>query len=217
MTRNWITPLLACVVASAIVGLSACHSGHGGDVRFSALGARPLALELPVREGVYGALDSEHGFWFSSMSLEELAAAQDPASRANGVVVHAQLVWKAEPGLTPMSTTATNTVVRILVLSEGEVGLYGGAGFAREDGQLGSGSVELDIRGGTLTLLESTKGFHDLMSPAELTGRLTARLAVEEVHDWRRAASQFAANAFGKSMWVGASSPDAKSMLLSRR
>jgi hypothetical protein len=42
-------------------------------------------------------------------------------------------------------------------------------------------------------------------------------MAVAEVHDWRRAASQFAANAFGKSMWVGASSPDPQGNLLSRR
>ena len=187
----------------ALVGwafLAGCTSDQGGDMRLSALGARRLVLERPVREGVFAELDSEHGFWFSDIELDGLASAADPIESA--VVVHAQLVWKPEPGRTPLSATATNTVIRVMVVSKGEVGIYGGAGFARPLGTLDDDVLEIDLKGGTLTLLHSTKGFHDLLSPAELTGVLKARRSTEAVQSWRRASSQFATNAMGKSMWV---------------
>lgn len=214
MKGGSIATMFGAAAAAVLVG---CRSDHGGDARLSALGARPLVLEQSVREGVYADLDSEHGFWFSSLSLQELAAAKGSATRIDGVIVHAQMVWKPEPGRTPMTATATNTVMRVLVMSDGELGIYGGAGFAWPLDPLNADEVEVEFRGGTLTLLESTKGFHDLMSPAELTGRLKARRAPEEVGDWRRGASQFATNALGKSIWVDAR-PDADAdRLLTRR
>lgn len=180
--------------------LGACTSGQGGDMRLSALGARRLVLERPVREGVFADLDSEHGFWFSDIALDGLSTGSTPIESA--VVVHAQMVWKPEPGRTPLSATATNTVLRVMVISRGEVGIYGGAGFARPAGRLDDDVVEIDLTGGTLTLLHATKGFHDLLSPAELTGVLRARRSADDVQRWRRASSQFATNALGKSMWV---------------
>jgi len=187
----------------ALVGwafLAGCTSDQGGDMRLSALGARRLVLERPVREGVFAELDSEHGFWFSDIALEGLSTGSTPIESA--VVVHAQMVWKPEPGRTPLSATATNTVLRVMVISKGEVGIYGGAGFARPTGNLEDDVLEMDLKGGTLTLLHATKGFHDLLSPAELTGVLKARRSTDDVQRWRRASSQFATNALGKSMWV---------------
>lgn len=193
--NRWLTLALVCCAI-----LPACTSEQGGEMRLSALGARRLVLERPLREGVYADLDSEHGFWFSDIELDGFASAAAPIESA--VVVHAQLVWKPEPGRTPLSATATNTVIRVMVVSKGEVGIYGGAGFARPLGTLDDEVIEIDLKGGTLTLLHSTKGFHDLLSPAELTGILTARRSTEAVQNWRRASSQFATNAMGKSMWV---------------
>lgn len=195
-------------VAGCCLVLASCAADRVGEVRLSALGARRIVLERAMLEGVYADLESEHGFWFSDLPLSALAAGTPEAPVESGVIVHAQLVWKPEPGRTPLSATATNTVLRVLVISKGEVGIYGGAGFARPLGTLGDETLEIDVRGGTLTLLESTKGFHDLMSPADLTGVLTASRSAEKVQQWRRGASQFAANAFGKAMWVRADSRD---------
>jgi hypothetical protein len=193
--NQWLILALACCAL-----LPACTSEQGGEMRLSALGARRLVLERPLREGVYADLDSEHGFWFSDIELDGFASAAAPIESA--VVVHAQLVWKPEPGRTPLSATATNTVIRVMVVSKGEVGIYGGAGFARPTGNLEDDVLEMDLKGGTLTLLHATKGFHDLLSPAELTGVLKARRSTDDVQRWRRASSQFATNALGKSMWV---------------
>ena len=204
----------SCIAATAGMMLASCAADHGGDMRLSALGARRIVLERSLLEGVYADLESEHGFWFSDVPLATLAAGTPESPVESAVIVHAQMVWKPEPGRTPLSATATNTVLRVLVISKGEVGIYGGAGFARPLGMLDDEILEIDLRGGTLTLLESTKGFHDLMSPADLTGVLKARRSVEKVQQWRRGASQFAANAFGKPMWVSSDAPRAT---LSRR
>ena len=205
---------IACIAAAACMVLASCAADRGGEMRLSALGARRIVLERSMLEGVYAELESEHGFWFSDVPLATLAAGTQDSPVESAVVVHAQMVWKPEPGRTPLSATATNTVLRVLVISKGEVGVYGGAGFARPLGKLDDETLEIDLRGGTLTLLESTKGFHDLMSPADLTGVLKARKSVEKVQQWRRGASQFAANAFGKAMWVRADTPG---LILSRR
>ncbi len=193
--NRWLITALLCGAM-----LPACMTAQGGDIRLSALGARRLVLERPVREGVFADLESEHGFWFSDLSLDGLSSAA--AAIESAVVVHAQMVWKPEPGRTPLSATATNTVLRVMVISKGEVGIYGGAGFARPLGELADDVLEIDLKGGTLTLLHATKGFHDLLSPAELTGVLKARRSTDDVQRWRRASSQFATNAMGKSMWV---------------
>jgi hypothetical protein len=62
--------------------------------------------------------------------------------------------------------------------------------------------MSLEIEGATLTLLDKTPGFHDLLSPVGLDATLHAPLAPEEANRWRRGVSQFATNALGKSMWV---------------
>ena len=197
----------AWIMGACCSVLASCAAERAGEVRLSALGARRIVLERSMLEGVYADLESEHGFWFSDVPLGTLAAGTPESPVESAVIVHAQLVWKPEPGRTPLSSTATNTVLRVLVISKGEVGVYGGAGFARPLGKLDDDTLEIDLRGGTLTLLDSTKGFHDLMSPADLTGVLTAKKSAEKVQQWRRGASQFAANAFGKAMWVRAEAP----------
>jgi hypothetical protein len=107
--------------------------------------------------------------------------------------------------MTPLDPTATNLVTRVVVVSEGEVGLYGGAAFARPSGEPGSEEMELVVEGGTLSLLSKTKGFHDLLSPVGLTGTFVARHAPDDAGRWRRALAQFVTNALGTSTWVDAS------------
>ena len=72
--------------------------------------------------------------------------------------------------------------------------------------------VTLEIEGGTLTLIEKTDGFVDLLSPVGLDATLTASLRPEEASRWRRALSQFATNAFGRSMWVSAPREDPRAL-----
>lgn len=202
--RPWC--LAACaLIASVIVGCRSIPSGGAVEVR--ALGSAPLELSQEFAEGVFTSLPSEESYWFSDISLEGSVDrfvaefAGEGAERPSAAFLHAQLVWTPEPGKTPLDADATNLVLRLVIVSKGEVGIYGGAAFATPSG--GDGEPRsLAIEGGTLTLLEKTEGFHDLLSPARLTGTLTARLDEGAASRWRRALSQFATNALGRPTWV---------------
>lgn len=193
----------------ALVGLLAILGGcssqeQAGTMELVALGSQPLALETEFIASAYVVREAEDSFWFSDVPLEQLLAHDAGTPLRNAVFLHAQLVWTPKPGMTPLDPTATNLVTRVVVVSEGEVGLYGGAAFARPNGEPGADDMELVVEGGTLSLLAKTNGFHDLLSPVGLTGTFVARHAPDEAGRWRRALSQFVTNALGTSTWVDA-------------
>lgn len=178
-----------------------------GKVELVALGAKPLLLGRELVAAAYVRKESEDSYWFSDVPFEALLAHERGEPLQNALFVHAQLLWTPKPGLTPLDSTATNLALRVVVVSGGELGIYGGAGFARPDGDPTVGPMSIEVEGATLTLLEKTAGFHDLLSPAGFEATLRAPLAPEEANRWRRGVSQFATNALGKSMWVRDSSP----------
>ena len=185
-----------CTLPLPLAGCSS--SGASGIASIRSLGPAPLVLEQAFESGCYAELPSETSFWFSSVPLDMLAGAPLDAA----VFLHAQMMWEPEPGRTPLASTATNTVTRIVVVSGKEMGLYGGACFARPLDEIGEDSVAISLRGGTLTLLAKTDGFRDLLSPVGLEGTLVARRSPDEAASWRRAVSQYVTNALGRSMWV---------------
>jgi hypothetical protein len=196
-------------LASTALLATACGSLDSvGEAELVALGSAPLRFETAFREGVYAVRDAEDSFWFSTVPLDALYAHENGAPLDEAVFLHAQLLWIPEAGKTPVSESATNLVTRMVVVSRGKVGVYGGAAFARLDGELGEGTVELDIRGGTLSLLEHGEGFHDLLSPAGLTAVVRATPSATDANRWRRAVSQFVTNALGRSTWVDARERD---------
>lgn len=212
------------VCAAAAVGLTIGLGLQGctgpdtvGRAELVALGSAPLLFEREFVVGSYATKESEDSYWFSDVPLSALLAHTSETPLKDAVFLHAQMIWIPKPGLTPLDPAATNLVVRILIVSDGEVGLYGGAGFARIDGDPGDEKVEIEVEGGTLTLLERTDGFNDLLSPAGFSGTFAANLAPDDASRWRRALSQFATNAFGRSMWVDGSEAGASTDALARR
>ena len=199
----------SCIASIALSGsmllaLSACRSMPSvGEIDLHALGTTARSLEHGLSHGCYGVDASTSSFWFSDIALEDLPVAPG-AALPDAVFLHAQLLWLPKPGRTPLSDEATNVVVRVAIVSKGEVGVYGGAAFAEVDGALGTEEVTIALRGGTLTLIESTTGFADPLSPAGLTARLTAQPAPDRAIAWRRALAQIVTNATGRSTWVRA-------------
>jgi len=194
-------------------GMQGCSTLDGlfeekpGTVELVALGAKPLLLGRELVAAAYVRKESEDSYWFSDVPFEALLAHERGERLENALFVHAQLLWTPKPGLTPLDSTATNLALRVVVVSGGELGIYGGAGFARPDGDPTVGPMSIEVEGATLTLLEKTAGFHDLLSPAGFEATLRAPLAPEEANRWRRGVSQFATNAPGKSMWVRDTTP----------
>lgn len=206
------------VALSLTLFLSACaQRGQAGTIELSALGSKPLVLERALQFGHYAQLESEISFWFSDVPFETLATHSATEPMQDAVFLHAQLVWEPEPGRTPLASTATNVVTRVVIVSGGEIGLYGGAAFARPRDAIGDEQLEIVLRGGTLTLLAHTPGFHDLLSPVGLHGTLTASCSTEETNRWRRGVSQLVTNALGRSMWVSNEQSSPTAGLLSSR
>jgi len=202
-------PILLTAATAIALGLTGCSGTETvGRAELVALGSEPLLFEREFIVGSYATRESEDSYWFSDVPLSALLAHSEESPIKDAVFLHAQMIWIPKPGLTPLDPAATNLVVRVVIVSDGEVGLYGGAGFARIDGEPGDERVEIEVEGGTLTLLERTGGFNDLLSPAGFSGTFAAKFAPDDSARWRRALSQFATNAFGKSMWVDAGGAD---------
>jgi hypothetical protein len=101
-----------------------------------------------------------------------------------------------------MDASATNAIIRHVVISSGEVGVYGGAGFALPKGDPGDDTLKVSLRDATVRLLEATDGFADPLSPARVTGAFSAEHDPKLARKVHRAISQLVTNALGRSRFV---------------
>lgn len=195
------------MVAFACTPVAGCGSwwtstfgGEGAEVRVEGQGASPVALDGVLPYGAYAAAEADHTLYVSDLPLDELLG----GGVRNGQFLHAQLLWLPLPGRTPVDESAMNLTLRYVVVSEGEVGVYGGGGFAWPFGTPGEGDLTLSIEGSSLSLLAKSAGFTDLLSPARLTGTVTAKFDADETRRFRRGVSQVVTDALGASRWVDA-------------
>ncbi len=186
--------LIVCVLPGC-----AGFSGGGGKLRAESLGGDPVVLGTQYTTVVYEhKSDGETSFFLSDIPVEELLA----GNVRQGQVMHIDLLWAPKAGATPMDSSATNVSIRHVIISDGEVGVYGGAGFAMPRGKPGKGKLPVALQDSTVRLLESTDGFQDLLSPAKVTGDFTAYHDAELARKIHRAISQLVTNALGRSRLV---------------
>ena len=127
---------LAMALMMPLLALPGCMSSQpSGNLTVSSRAQNPVKLALDLQYGAFAIQPAQHSFFLSSVPLEELLNDE----LENAIVLHAQLLWQPKPGATPVDPTATNVTLRLLLVTEGEVGLYGGAGFAWPSGDLEKG------------------------------------------------------------------------------
>ncbi len=142
-----------------------------GSLRAQSRGDDPVALEGEYITAFYADGSSvETSFILSDVALDQLLSGQF----SQGQMVRVDLLWVPKPGATPMDSSATNVSIQYVIVADGELGVYAGAGFALPEGDASGRSLTVWLRDGSLNLLESTDGFVDLLSPATLTGSFTA-------------------------------------------
>ncbi len=185
-------------------GVAGCASGGAsGSLRAESLGDDRVYLDGVYETAVYTDLNTtETSFFITDIPLDDLLA----GDITTGMVVHVNLLWEPSPGKTPMDTSATNVIIRYIVFTDREMGIYGGAGFALPKGEPGKGSMSLVLRDASITLLDSTPGFVDLLSPARLTGKITAGLDEQRSRQMAYAVNQLVTNALGYTRLVAARS-----------
>ena len=141
---------------------------------------------------------TETSIFLADVSADELLSGEVGV----GNVVHIDLLWLPKAGSTPMDSSATNASIRYIVIAEGEIGVYGGAGFAVPHGKTGAAILRISLEDASLTLLESTDGFVDHLSPARLSGKFTAGLDELRTRQLQFAISQLVTNALGRTRVV---------------
>ncbi len=189
----------------ALLGLSGaagCATGRvSASLRAESLGVDRVYVDGAYETAVYADFNStETSFFMTDIPMDDLLA----GNITTGMVVHIDLLWEPTAGKTPMDSSATNVTVRYIVFADGEMGLYGGAGFAMPKGEPGKGSMSLALRDASITLLASTDGFVDLLSPARVTGKITAGFDERRTRQMAYAVNQLVTNALGYTRLVAA-------------
>lgn len=190
----------AACCALVVLALAGCSIEPGGLVE--AVGSGDTAVRLPSEftSGTFSVEPAATTVVFSDIPYEELA----DGSAKDGRFLHIEVLWRPRAGRTPIETSSTNLSIRFVVVSNGEVGVYVGGGFAWvKGGRDGDGALGLEIIGSSISLIDKTPGFVDLLSPASLLGELGALRNAENARATRRAASQFVTNRLGRIRWVG--------------
>ncbi len=185
---------------SAVLLSAGCGVSAPERLEVTSVGNTPRTLRADLGVGTYAQEIANTSFVLSDLSAAELEA----GGPLNGHLLHVDLLWIPKAGKTAVDPQATNASLRLVIFSGKEIGVYGGGGFAWPQGDPGDPTLGIDIVGSSLSLVAATDGFHDLLSPAELTGRLLATHDPDSTRRLRRMTSQIVSNAFKRVQWVGA-------------
>ena len=198
---QWLFVALFLLGAMAFPGCSLVGGGgSAGKLRSQSLRTDALVLPADYSVAVFST-DRIAGtsLMLSSVPIEQVV----DGTIVNGQILHIELLWVPKAGETPMDPAATNASIRHIVISNGEVGIYGGAGFARPSGDPEhNNKVTFTLRDASLALQESTAGFVDLLSPFRLTGTFVASADAKRARQLSLGASQLVTNALGKTRYV---------------
>ena len=191
--RNLLLTLLPMVSA-----VSCAPTTPGGSLALTSRTARPLRLDASFAHGAYAVEDVGASMILSTVSLKDLQS----GNFENAQVVDIQLMWEPRAGRTPVSSDSTNLIIRYVVLVGDQTGIYGGGGFGWPKGTLGKTGFGLDITGSSLSLVDSTDEFRDLLSPAMLLGRVGGPLDAALTVKMRDTVSQIVTDRLGRPRWV---------------
>lgn len=187
----------------SVLWLCGCGVSAPERLEFTSLGDTPRTFPTADGNSTYSLDLANTSFMSSDLSSEQLQNTTGDAAELFGYVLHVELLWVPLAGKTAVDPDATNISIRLIVFSGHEVGIYGGGGFAWPKGEPGEEEYGVDIVGSNATLLAATNGFKDLLSPAQLSGRLRSKLNEAQNKQTRRAASQIVTNALKRVQWVG--------------
>ena len=165
--------LVAFALLSAALLTGGCWRGSvtGGSLTIGSTDADGVRVSGELAHGAYAAdAGGEPVFTVSNVPYEQLRDGEVETAQ----ILYAALLWRPKPGQTPLDPTATNVSLEYVILSRGEMGVYGGGGFARPLGDPGDPELGLAIESSTLRLIRATAGFVDRLGHTRVTGVLRA-------------------------------------------
>ena len=186
----------------ALYGAAGCSgTGLQTDLRAISLASGNPVLIPSFRTAVYSVdRASIASFYLSDLTTEELLNGEFD----QGQIVHVEMLWLPRAGATPMDSSAANISVRKVLIVNGNVGVYGGTGFALPSGEPGDSRLAVSVYDATLDLIDASSEFHDALSPAILEGAFTARRDDTLAEQIRYSTSQKVTNMLGRVRYVDA-------------
>jgi hypothetical protein len=173
-SRRWFDGVFAATTAIAAGILAGCSVLGGGSAIRSQSVVSADALEFTPTERAYVAADKNTAdIYLTDLPASALAPEAD-VSEVSGQVLHLHLFIAPEAGSTPIASTACSVTVRHVVVSRGEIGVYGGGGFLLPSSTPGDDEFEGRVLDATLKLISATTGFSDRLGPTELSGYIEA-------------------------------------------
>jgi len=196
---RFFTAQFAAAIASfaALVGGCATTSGKAEVVLAGAAPPRSR-LKSDFVSAAYLVSPAATSIYLSDVPLDTLL---EPGP-ITAQVAHVEILWRPVPGQTPVEVEAINASIRHVILVGGDVGIYGGAGFAWISGSTGAKRLKISTEGATIALLQATDGFKDLLSPAEYSGQIVAVNDQALAMRIRQAIAQRVTDAFGVPRFV---------------
>lgn len=193
--------IMAAVGAAGCGGPSSLVPSSVGTMRVESLAESRVALTGCMQTSLYSdANEVETTFILTDATFDDILRGK--VSR--GQIIHIELLWLPKPGRTSISSDATNASIRYVVVADGEVGVYAGAGFALPQGTIGRKNLTVALQDASLKLVERTPGFVDHLTPARLSGTFAAIYDPRKTRQAHYAMSQIVTDAIGRSMFIHA-------------
>ncbi len=165
--------VLALVFASAIAGCSIFNNSGAPSKPIYVSGQTGDVLTVPYPNGVYVESDNNT----ADLYFTTIPGVGEPGVSMKGVsgsVLHVHMFLKPRAGKTPIDFTASNVTITHILVAEGAVGVYGGAGFMLPSSDPGASTFGGALRDVTLRPTSRTDGFSDQLGWNELAGTLRA-------------------------------------------
>lgn len=168
--------LVASAAASMMLSLAGCNAlrGGGGSGGTSTIisDTTGSVYETNLRTRVYTYHDDNTAdIYLTDLSDAQLTSFFETNadwSQISGTIVHIHLFLDPKPGKTPIEPTAANASIRYGIISNGQIGIYDGAGFMLPGEKPGKGSISGTFKAAPLRLSRATPGFADPLTPARL-------------------------------------------------
>jgi hypothetical protein len=180
-TRRILTA--AALAATALMTSCAGFAVGGASGSSTTRSANNLVfnVEYPIRVS-QGTDPNTADIYLTDLSDDELSAifAQPRNwSGITGTLTHVHLFIAPEPGKTPIESTAASATIRTIVIAQGEIGVYDGAGFLLPGGSIEKGRVSARVRNAPLRLTRRTPGFADPLVTPEMDLSFSVRQDVQ--------------------------------------
>lgn len=177
-------PLAVALSLSALVTLGGCNAlrGGGGSGGTSTIISDTTGsiYETEMRTRVYTYHDDNTAdIYLTDLSDAELTSFFEQNadwSQISGSIVHIHLFLDPKPGKTPIEPTAANASIRYGLISEGQIGIYSGAGFMLPGQKPGKDTMSGSFKAAPLRLSRATPGFSDPLTPARMDLSFDSRL-----------------------------------------